>query len=165
MSSVRPSSPDVVITHPNRESASAKSTRAVVIALQAASAGLLFFLAIVSWNVQFGAKPLQFIMGALFVYFTYAVIHWRSGVLPIAAGVAIFSGVFAAVSVQSWFDRGDAGFNDPMIPQDLIGVLVFAFAVLQFVNLVICLKAFTQRWSVELEVPRDQLHAGAHVAA
>lgn len=165
MSNVRPSSPDVVITHPNRESASAKSTRAVVIALEAASAILLFFLAIVSWKIQLGAMAFQLFMGALFVYFTYAVINWRSGVLPIAAGTAIFSGVFAAVSVSSWFDRGDEGFNEPLIPEDLIGVLVFAFAVLQFINLVICLKAFQQQWQVELEVPRHELRDDAHVAA
>lgn len=165
MSNVRPSNPDVVITHPNRESASAKSTRAAVIAIEAASAILLFFLAIVSWEIQLGAMAFQLLMGVLFVYFTYAVINWRSGVLPIAAGTAIFSGVFAAVSVMSWFDRGDEGFNDPLIPEDLIGVLVFAFAVLQLVNLVVSLKAFQQHWQVELEVPRSELHAGSHVTA
>lgn len=165
MSSVRPSSPDVVITHPNRESAAAKSTRAFVIVIEASSAALLFFLAIVSWEVQLGAMAFQLLMGVLFVYFTYAVINWRSGVLPIAAGTAIFSGVFAAVSVMSWFDRGDAGFNEPMIPEELIGVLVLAFAVLQLVNVVVSLTAFQQHWQVELEVPRSELHSSAHVAA
>lgn len=165
MSNVRPSNPDVVITHPNRESASAKSTRAVVIVLQAASAILLFVISIASWTVQLGAMPLQLAIGALFVYFTYATINWRSGVLPIAAGTAIVSGTFAAVSVPSWFERGGAGFDEPLLPESLIGVLVFAFAVLQFVNLVVCLKAFQQQWQVELEVPRSELHPGAHVAA
>ncbi len=165
MPTVRKPSPDVVITHPNRESAAAKGTRATVIVIEAASAALLFLLMIVSWKVQYGAVPLQFLIGLLFAYFAYAVSQWRSGVLPIAAGTAIVSGVFAAVSIPSWFDRGGTGYDDPLVNESIIGVLVFAFVVLQLVNVVVSLKAFQQQWQVELEVPRDELHAGAHVAA
>ncbi len=165
MPTVRKPNPDVVITHPNRESAAARGTRAAVIALQIASAALLFLLVIVSWNVQYGARPLQIVIGGLFAYFAYAAYHWRSGVLPIATGTAIVSGVFAAVSVPSWFDRGGAGYDDPLLNESIIGVLVFAFAVLQLVNMVVTLKAFSQQWQVELEIPRDQLHDGAFVAS
>lgn len=164
MPSVRKPSPDVVITHPNRESAGAKSTRAVVIVLQVASAILTLFLAVAGWSTAAGAMGLWIVIGLLFGYFAYAVVNWRSGVLPIVAGLAIVSGVFAAVSVPSWFDRGGTGYNDPLLPESLIGVLVFGFAVLQLVNLVVSLKAFQQQWQVELEVPRDELHPGAFVA-
>ena len=166
MSSMRESQPDVVITHPNRDSASSKSTRAIVIVIEAVSAVLMLVLAALAWTTQAGALGLQIIMGLLFAYFAYSVIHWRSGVLPIAAGTAVFAGVFAAVSVPSWFDRGGVGYEDPAVPESVIGVLVFAFAVLQLVNLVVTLYAFQQNWQVELEVPRSELHgSGSPLAA
>ncbi|MBJ7470010.1 MAG: hypothetical protein JHD16_01860 [Solirubrobacteraceae bacterium] len=165
MSNVRVPDPDVVVTHPNRDKAASKGTRAFVIVLQATSAVLVFFLAVVSWGIQLGAVGLQVLIGILFAYFTYAVINWRSGVLPIAAGTAIVSGVFAAVSVTSWFDRGDTGYDQPIIAQDLIGVVAFAFAVLQLVNVVVCLRGFSQNWQEELEVPRSSLQGGRSVAA
>ncbi len=166
MSNVREPSPDVVITHPNRDTAASKSTRAFVIVVEAASAILLFFLVFAAWGTQAGGLIFQILIGLLFAYFTYAVINWRSGVLPIAAGTAVISGVFAAVSVGSWFDRGGSGYEAAPLPESLIGVLVFAFAVLQLVNVVVTLKAFTQNWHVELEVPRSELRgSGAPINA
>ena len=58
MSSVRDQpSPDVVTTHPNREKASSKTTRAFVLVLLAASGILSFLILGASWGVQAGAIP------------------------------------------------------------------------------------------------------------
>lgn len=157
MSTVRETSPDFVVTHPNRDSAAARGTRLAVIVVLAASAILLAVITWASWGTQQGAVGLQIVLGLLFVYFAYAVVHWRAGVLPIAAGTAIVAGVFAAVSTPGWFNRGGIGYDQPALAESVIGVLVFAFAVLQLVSVVVCAKAFTQQWQVELEVPRSSV--------
>ncbi|MEN0014623.1 MAG: hypothetical protein AAGC46_14735 [Solirubrobacteraceae bacterium] len=156
MSLLHVQDPDVVITHPNRDTAAAKGTRAFVIVVLLASAALLAVILVGSQGARAGAFLLQVLIGLLFVYFAYAVSHWRSGVLPIAAGVAITSGIFAAVSVPSWFDRGGDGYKTPPIPESVLGVLVLAFAILQIVNVVVCLRGFAQNWQVELEVPKSE---------
>lgn len=157
MSIARDQDPDVVVTHPNRDSAAAKGTRAAVILVLVASAVLLFVITVGSAGAQAGALPLQIAIGLLFLLFAYLVIQWRSGVLPIAAGVALLSGIFAAVTVSGWFNRGGSGYEQPPLPESVIGVLVFAFAVLQLVSVVLCMRGFTQQWQVELEVPRNEV--------
>ena len=151
---------DVVITHPNRDTAAAKTTRSLIVVLLAASAVLLFVITWGGWSHQAGGLALQVVIGLLFVYFAYLVSNWRSGVLPIAAGLAVFSGIFAAVSITGWFDRDGTGYQDPPLPSDLVAVLILAYAVLQLVVVVIALRGFQQQWQVELEVPRDEYNAG-----
>ena len=159
MSTVRDQpSDDVVVTHPNRDSAASKGTRAVVVLLLAASAVLSLVILVLSWGVQAGAVVLWVLLTALFAYYAYAVSNWRSGILPVAAGTALVSGVFAAVSVSSLFNRGGTGYDQPAAPESIIGVLVLAFAVLQLVTVVLCLRGFLQNWHVELEVPRHEAH-------
>lgn len=161
MSSVRDQpSPDVVVTHPNREKAASKTTRAIVLVLLAASGILSFVILAASWGVQAGAIILWVVMGLLFFYYAYAVANWRSGILPVAAGTALFAGVFAAVSVSSWFNRGGEGYDSPPVDESIIGVLVLAFAILQLVNVIVCLRGFMQNWQVELEVPRHEAGTG-----
>ncbi|MBO9532347.1 MAG: hypothetical protein J7513_05175 [Solirubrobacteraceae bacterium] len=159
MSTTRKSEPqDVVITHPNRETSAAKSTKAFMVALLAASCVLLFIITWGAWGHQAGALFLQVVIGGLFGYFAYLVAQWRSGILPVAAGTAVFAGVFAAVSVPGWFDRNGDGYQSPPLPENLVGVLILAFAVLQLVVIVVALRAFTQQWQVEVEVPRDEYY-------
>lgn len=156
---------DTVLTHPNRDNASAKAMRVASVLVLLASAALSAVIMIGGWDVLAGAVGLWVVLTALNVFFAYHVSRWRSGVLPVAAGVAVVSGIFAAVSVGSWFSRGDAGYDEPALPEELIGVLVLAYAVLQLVATVILMRSFTQQWHVELEVPREQLRRGQPAAA
>lgn len=165
MSNARERDPDVVVTHPNRDSAAAKGTRAAVMLVQVASGVLLVIITLGSAGAQAGALPLQILIGVFFFYFAFLVSQWRSGILPVAAGLAVVSGIFAAVTASGWFNRGGAGYDDPPLPESVIGVLIFAFAVLQLVNVVVCLRGFQQNWQVELEVPRDQTRGNAGRAA
>jgi hypothetical protein len=157
MSLLHVQDPDTVITHPNRDTAASKSTRVLAMVLLAASAILLAIITWGSHGAQAGAVPLQIIMGLLFAYYAWRVSKWRSGVLPIAAGTAVVAGIFAAVSVPSWFDRTGVGYKTPPLGESLLGVLVLAFALLQIFNTIVCMRGFTQNWQVELEVPRSQV--------
>lgn len=148
--------PDAVITHPNRDTAAAKSTRALVVLLLVASAALIAVITWGSTGAAAGGIPLQILIGLLFAFFAYRVSQWRSGVLPIAAGFAIASGIFAAVSAPGWFDREGVGYKSPPLGESLLGILVIAYAILQILSLVVYIRAITQKWQVELEVPRAE---------
>ncbi len=147
---------DVVITHPNRDSSSARGMRALTVAALLASAILMLIITIGGWDALSGAIPLTFAIIIITLFFAYRVSQWGSGALPVAAGLATASGLFAAVSIQTWFNRDDDAFSQPMIDEQLIGVLVVAYTILQVAVIVICLRAFSQQWQVELEVPRDE---------
>lgn len=147
--------PDVVITHPNRDSAAAKGTRLFTAFLLLASAALLAIITFGAWGSQAGALGLQIVIGLLMTYYAYLVLRWQSGILPVAAATAVIAGLFAAISVTGWFNRGGVGYDSPPFPEEVTGVLVFGFAVLQLVVVVVALKAFSQQWQVELEVPKD----------
>ncbi len=106
MSTARASeNPDVIVTHPNRETREAKATRSLEIALLMLSAALSLLITVGSWGAQAGGVLLQLAFAGLFAYFARLVIKWRSGVLPIAAGTAIIAGILAAVAAGGWFDR------------------------------------------------------------
>lgn len=157
MSTARASeNPDVIITHPNRETREAQATRTLEIALLILSAVLLVIITIGSWGAQAGGIGLQLLFGVLFAYFAKLVINWRSGVLPIAAGTAIVAGIFAAVAAGGWFERTGNGYESPALPEALIGTLIVGFALLQLALAVVSMRAFQQQWQVELEVPRQQ---------
>ncbi len=160
MSTARASeNPDVIVTHPNRESREAKATRSLEVALLSLSAVLIVIITVGSWGAQAGGVLLQLAFAALFAYFARLVLNWRSGVLPIAAGTAIIAGIFAAVAAGGWFDRTGNGYQSPAFPEELIGLLVAGFAVLQLVLAVVSMRAFQQQWQVEVEVPRSEARA------
>jgi len=154
--------PTIVITHPNRDAAASKATRALVLVLLVVSAVLVLVLTIGAQGARAGALPFQVFIGALYVLFTYLVLKWRSGALPIAAATAIIAGVFGAVSVRGWFDRTGVGFTNPVLPDALMGLLVLAFAIVQVPLLIFCLRGFQQQWQVELEMPLEQAEREGH---
>src|SRR5919202_3976009 len=102
---------DVRIEHPNREKASSKLTKMLVVVLLLASAALLAIITWGGWGTLEGAKPLQ--IGYIIVYLVMAffVLRWSRGVLPVASALAIIMLIFAAVSGPQWFDRDKAGFT------------------------------------------------------
>ena len=104
-------------------------------------------------------------IGLLFGYFAYLVAQWRSGVLPIAAGLAVIAGVFSAVSIAGWPDRNGTGYESSPLSPDLIAVLLFAYTVLMFVIVVVSMQAFRQQWQVEVEVPRSEYRSGGVATA
>ena len=103
--------------------ASSKATKAIVVLLLLASAGLMVIISFGGWDTLEGAKPLQIAYILLYLVMAFFVVRWNRGVLPVAAALAIVLLIFAAVSGPAWFDRDKAGFTDPTLDEDILGLL------------------------------------------
>ena len=140
-----------VIEHPNRDKAQSRSTKAIVVALMLATALLLVILTAGGWTRIQGAKPLQIAYILLYLVLAYYIARWRSGLLPVAAALAIVLALFAAISGPGWFDRNGAGFSDPALDAGLLGVLTLVLVPVQILLILFSAQGFAQRWSVEVE--------------
>jgi hypothetical protein len=140
-----------VIEHPNRDKASSRSTKAVVVALMLLSAALLAIATLGGWERLEGAKSLQIAYVLLYVVIAFYVARWRSGMLPVVAALAIVLLLFAAISGPQWFDRDGAGFDDPLLDSSILGVLTLLLVPLQVLLIVFAAQGFSQRWGVEYE--------------
>jgi lysylphosphatidylglycerol synthetase-like protein (DUF2156 family) len=140
-----------VIEHPNRDKASSRSTKVLVVALLLASAALLALATVGGWSRLQGAKSLQIAYVLVYLVLAYYVARWRSGLLPVAAALAIVLAIFAAISGPEWFDRDKAGFTDPALDSSLLGVLTLVLVPLQVLVIVFAARGFSQRWGIEVE--------------
>jgi hypothetical protein len=146
----------VVIEHPNRRKASSKLARLVVIVLLLASAAVTAIVTIGGWSALEGAKPLSVAFILVYVVLAFFVARWSRGVLPMAAGIAVILGIFAAVAAPGWFDRDADGFTDPALSADLLGLLCALLVLLQIALIIVAMQGFRQRWNVEAERPRRE---------
>ena len=146
-----PGSARSIITHPNRDKPIVRSTRAVVILLLLASAGLVLVITIGGWKVLEGAWVIQ--VGYVLVYAALAFFaaRWNRGVLPVAAVLAVLLCAFALVAGPSWYARDKAGFAQPELNAGLLGLLTLLIAPLQVLLIVFAMRGFSQGWNVELE--------------
>jgi len=146
----------VVIEHPNRRKASSQLARLVVIVLLIVSAAVVLIIALGGWDAIEGAKPVQ--LAFIVVYFVLAlfVARWSRGVLPLIAALAIVLAIFGAVAAPAWFDRDQAGYTDPALSADVLGLLCALLVPLQLALLVVAMIGFRQRWNVEAERPREE---------
>jgi hypothetical protein len=142
---------DPVIVHPNRRKGSSQLARLAVIVLLLASAALVTIVAAGGWEALEGAKAIQ--IAFIVVYFVLAlfVARWSRGVLPTIAALAIILAIFGAVAAPAWFDRDKAGFTDPALSADVLGLLCVLLVALQLALIVVAMIAFRQRWNVEAE--------------
>jgi protein-S-isoprenylcysteine O-methyltransferase Ste14 len=146
---------DIVIERPNRDKASSKATRAVVILLLLVSAGLIFVVTVGGWEKLAGMKLVQ--IGYILVYLLMAfyVARWNRGVLPLAAALAIILGIFAAIAGPSWFDRDKTGFSEPALDSNILGLITLLIVPVQVLLIAFVMRGFQQAWNVEVERPRD----------
>jgi hypothetical protein len=140
-----------VIEHPNRDKPGSRSTKAMVVALLLASALLVAIVTAGGWTRIQGAKPLQIGYVLLYLVLAFYIARWRSGLLPVAAALAIVLALFAAISGPAWFDRNGPGFTDPALDSALLGVLTLVLVPVQILLIVVAARGFAQRWSVEVE--------------
>jgi hypothetical protein len=154
-----PDRPGVIITHPNRDKPVVQATRATVVLLLLASAGLVLIVTVGGWSVLWGAVPIQ--IGYIAVYLTLAFYagRWNRGVLPVAAALAVLLAIFALVAGPSWFARDKTGFAQPTINSGLLGLLTLLIVPLQMLLIAFAMRGFNQGWNVELE--RRDPKAGA----
>jgi hypothetical protein len=153
--------PGVIITHPNRDKPVVQATRATVILLLLASAGLVLIVTVGGWSMLWGAVPIQ--IGYIAVYLTLALYagRWNRGVLPVAAALAVLLAIFALVAGPSWFARDKTGFAQPTINSGLLGLLTLLIVPLQMLLVAFAMRGFNQGWNVELE-RRDPKAAAEH---
>jgi hypothetical protein len=140
-----------VIEHPNREKASSKATKAVVVLLLLVSAAIMIIITIGGWNTLEGAKPVQIGYIALYFVMAYFIFRWNRGVLPVAAALAIILLIFAAVAGPAWFDRDKAGFNEPTLNENVLGLITFIIVPVQIFLIAFAMRGFQQAWNVEVE--------------
>jgi hypothetical protein len=145
----------VVIVHPNRRKASSQLARLVVIALLIVSAAVVLLVALGGWDAIEGAKAVQLAFIAIYFVFALFVARWSRGVLPMIAGLAIILAIFGAIAAPAWFDRDGAGFTDPTLSAEVLGLLCALLVPLQLALVIAAMIGFRQRWNVEEERPRD----------
>jgi lysylphosphatidylglycerol synthetase-like protein (DUF2156 family) len=141
----------VVIEHPNRDKAESRATRTVVVVLLLLSAAILTIVTIGGWDRLQGAKSLQIAYILVYLVLAYQIARWRSGLLPVAAALAIVLLIFAAISGPEWFARDRDGFSNPLIDESLLGALTVLLVPLQLILIVFAARGFSQKWSVEVE--------------
>jgi protein-S-isoprenylcysteine O-methyltransferase Ste14 len=92
----------------------------------------------------------------IYLVMAFYVARWNRGVLPVAAALAILFAVVALVAAPAWFDRDKAGFADPALPPGILGLLTLILVPLQLLLIAFAMRAFSQKWNIEVEVTRDE---------
>ena len=147
---------DTVLIHPNRKKAASHATKAAVILLLLVSAALIAIVMIGGWDALQGAQIVSIGYILLYVLMAFFVARWNRGVLPVAAGLAILFAVVAAVAGPGWFERDKAGFDDPLLPPEILGLLTLILVPVQLLLIVFSMRGFQQQWNVEVEVTREE---------
>lgn len=150
------SNPDIVIVHPNRKGAEAKATKAAVILLLVASAVIVAIITIGGWSKLEGAQLWAIFYVVVYLVMAYLVSQWNRGILPVAAALAILLAVIAVVAAPAWFERDKAGFANPALPPGILGLLTAILVPLQILLIAFAMRAFSQKWNIEVEVTRDE---------
>jgi hypothetical protein len=141
------------LEHPNREKASSKATKAVVMLLLLVSVGLMVIVLLGGWSKLAGMMVV--LIGWILVYLLMAfyVARWNRGVLPLAAALAILMGIFAGIAGPEWFDRDKTGFSSPALDEAVIGLVTLLIIPVQILLIGFSMRGFQQAWNVEVEVP------------
>jgi lysylphosphatidylglycerol synthetase-like protein (DUF2156 family) len=147
---------DRVLIRPNRDKAEAKATKAAVILLLLASAGLILVITLGGWSQLQGAQIVSFGYVLVYVVMAFFVARWNRGVLPVAAALAILFAVVAAVAGPAWFERDKDGFDDPTLAPSILGLLTIILVPVQLLLIAFALRGFQQQWNVEIEVTADE---------
>ena len=145
---------DVTITHPNRDKPVVQATRATVILLMLATAGLVAIVTIGGWAVLEAAKPIEIAYVLIYVTMAFLAIRWNRGVLPVSAVLAVLLGIFALVAAPSWFNRDKTGFEQPALDAGLLGVLTLLVVPVQMLLVAFAMRGLQQGWNVEVEQRR-----------
>lgn len=169
LASVSPSRhvpPGYVIVLPNRELRSSRVARAAVVAVLLLSVAVILTITLGGWNRLDGMTPVSFAWCVAYVVIAFYVWRWTRGLLPIAATLAMLLLVPAIVAVAgfagtTWSERAAPGygrvetlFGGSFSPH-LLSLLTILLIPIQLVLIAVCIRAFVQRWNIELEVPES----------
>ncbi len=147
---------DVILEYPNRDKASSKTVKAVVVLLILVSAVLMVIVTICGWEALQGAKLVQIAFIVIYVLLAYFIARWRSGMLPVIAALATILLIFAAVSGPEWFARDKDGFDDPALASGILGLVTLLLVPVQLLLIAFAMSGFKQAWHVEVERRPDE---------
>lgn len=148
--------PGYELWRPNREKAQSITTKFVLALLLAATAVIAAVITIAGFSLMTGGSGMAIICliyAALYAFFTFLVLRWNRGILPVVAALSTILAIFCATGANSWFSRDKSGFDEGLIPSSGIGLLVIVLLLLQVVVVAVSLYAFNQNWHVEEERP------------
>lgn len=142
----------VSITHPNREKAVVQGTRATVILLLLVSVALMLIITIGGWEALQGSSiGLQLVFVLIYLLLAFYAGRWNRGVLPVASALAVLLIIFALTGASGWFNRDGAGFHQPALNADLLGLLTLLVVPVQILLIAFAMRGLQQGWNVELE--------------
>jgi len=144
------------IEHPNREKASSKATKAVVILLLLVSAGLMTIVLLGGWAKLAGMEVVLIGWIAVYLLMAFYIARWNRGALPLAAALAMLMGIFAGIAGPEWFDRDKTGFTSPALDESVLGLVTLLIIPVQVLLIGFAMRGFQQAWNVEVEVPDGQ---------
>jgi presenilin-like A22 family membrane protease len=142
---------DVVIDLPNRDKASSKATRWIVVLLLLVSAGMMAFVLIGGWDALNGANGVVVAYIVVYVLLAFFCARWTRGTLPVATALAIILLIFAAIAAPQWYERDQTGFTDPAVASAVLGLVCFLLIPVQLLLMAFAMRGFTQNWNVEVE--------------
>ena len=147
--------PGYELWRPNREKAQSKTTKAIVAFVLLVSAALIAIIVIGGWERMQSSSIaiISLVWACLYVLFAVLIANWNRGLLPVSSALAVIMAIFAAVAAPGWFDRSKDGLDSPLLPEDLIGLLVVILVIVQILLIVVAMIAFSQEWHVEEERP------------
>lgn len=161
-----------MIDRPNREKASSKTTRAIVVGLLLLSAALMLIVMLGGWSALQSGAILQLVYVILYIGMAYYVAQWNRGPLPVAAALAIILGIFAVIAGPEWFQRDKAGFSTPDsvfgstgLDSATLGTITLLLVPVQALLIFFSMQGFRQEWHVEVERPVGRLDRSAHTPA
>jgi multisubunit Na+/H+ antiporter MnhB subunit len=157
-----------VIDRPNRDKASSKTTRAIVVGLLLISAALMLVVMLGGWSALQSGAVLQLAYVVLYLVMAYYIGQWNRGPLPVTAALAIILGIFAVIAGPEWFQRDKTGFSTPEsifgttgLGSDTLGVVTLLLVPLQALLIFFSMQGFRQDWHVEVERPVGRLDRSA----
>jgi hypothetical protein len=169
MAQRRTLTPGYAVVYPNREKATSKTTKAIIVLIMLVSVGLMLVVTVGGWSKLQGLKPVNFVwMLAYLIMAFYIFARWARGLLPITAGLAILLLMMTVIAGTgaagtSWFDRSNAGFAGAQsifggagLSSDFLGLLTLLIAPVQVLLIFFAMIGFTQGWNVEVEVPIEE---------
>jgi presenilin-like A22 family membrane protease len=152
----------VIIEHPARDKVVVKATKAVVVLLLLASAGLMVIVTYGGWQALAGMQVVQIGYIVVYVVLAYFCARWQRGVLPVAAALGLILLILAAVAGPLWFDRDRVGYTQPNMDADMVGFLTLMVIPLQVLLIAFAMRGFQQDWHVEIELPQDDGYGSSY---
>jgi integral membrane sensor domain MASE1 len=146
------SSEGVRLHHPNREKASSKTTKFVIILLILVSVVLMALQAIGGWSKLEGAQVVQIGFMVVYLILGYYVARWSRGAAILTAALAVFVLIFAAIAGPEWFARDKDGFSNPAFNESVVGLITLLLIPVSVLLIGFAMSGFQQDWNVEEEV-------------